>query len=249
LSNRNFRGYASRMSGQPEIGTEWITLAAQGARRCDAYRALPAAGRGTGLLVLHDMFGITPPFRALAEDYARRGMPVIVPNQFWRSEPSGELSYDGGHERAGTRLAAFDFDSAVAGMSVAVDALRRSPRCNGNVVALGFCFSGRLAFLAAARSGVDAAISFYALGISRDLAAAARIACPMQLHYGLADEHVPRAEIDAVAAGVAGNRNVALYLYEGAGHSFFNPVRPMYNAAASALASRRIDALLARLGS
>ncbi|HXQ51014.1 MAG TPA: dienelactone hydrolase family protein [Stellaceae bacterium] len=235
------------MDGGGAFTTEWTTLAVEGALRCDAYAALPASGQGTGLLVLHDMFGITPPFRALAEGYARRGMPAMVPNQFWRSEPSGELSYDGGHERAGARIAAFDFHGAVAGLQGAIDALRRSPRCNGKVMALGFCFSGRLAFLAAARTDVDAAVSFYALGISRDLAEAARIACPLQLHYGLADEHVPIVEVDAVAAGVAGNANVTVYRYEGAGHSFFNPVRPMYDATASALASCRIDALLARI--
>jgi carboxymethylenebutenolidase len=231
------------------VRTEWITLAADGARRFDAYHAIPAEGRGPALLVLHDMFGITPPFRTLAEDYARRGHTVLVPNQFWRSDPSGELPYDGGHQRGWARVAAFDFDGAVEGMRLAIEALRRSPNCNGKVLALGFCFSGVLAYLAAARTDVDAAISFYALGISRYLGEAARIAGPVQLHYGLADESVPQAEVDAVAQGVAGMPNVELHLYPGAGHSFFNPVRPMYDAAASAIAARRIDGLLARIAS
>jgi carboxymethylenebutenolidase len=229
------------------IRTEWTELATDGARRLEAYAAHPEGGRRPGLLVLHDMFGITPPFRALAEDYARRGHAVLVPNQFWRSDPSAELPYDGGHERGWARLAAFDFDGAVDGLRLAIDTLRRSPNGNGKVLALGFCFSGVLAYLAAARTDVDAAISFYALGISRYLGEAARIACPVQLHYGLADESVPQDEVDTVARGVAGMKTVELYRYPGAGHSFFNPVRPMYDAAASALASSRIDALLARI--
>ncbi len=229
------------------IRTEWITLAAEGGRRFDAYHAFPAEGRAPAILLLHDMFGITPPFRALAEDYARQGHTVLVPNQFWCSDPSGELSYDGSHERGWARVAAFDFDRAVGGMRLAIGMLRRSPNCNGKVLALGFCFSGILAYLAAARTDIDAAISFYALGISRFLGEAARIAIPLQLHYGLADQSVPQAEIDTVAQGVAGMKNVELHLYPGAGHSFFNPVRPMYDAAASALAARRIDALLSRI--
>jgi len=229
------------------IRTEWTELATDGARRLDTYAAHPEDGRKPGLLVLHDMFGITPPFRALAEDYARRGHAVLVPNQFWRSEPSGELSYDGGHERGWARVAAFDFDGAVEGMRRAMATLRDSPSGNGKVLALGFCFSGVLAYLAAARTDVDAAISFYALGISRYLGEAARIACPVQLHYGLADRSVPQAEVDAVAQGVAGAPTIEFYRYPGAGHSFFNPARPMYDAAASALAGRRIDALLARI--
>jgi carboxymethylenebutenolidase len=231
------------------VSTEWITLATEGDRRFDAYRVLPAQGRGPALLMLHDMFGITPPFRVLAEDYAGKGHSVLVPNQFWRSDPSGELSYDGGHERAWARVASFDFDRAVEGMRLAIATLRRSPHCDGKVVALGFCFSGVLAYLAAARADIDAAISFYALGISRYLGEATGIACPVQLHYGLADQSVPRVEIDTVAQGVAGRKTIELYLYPGAGHSFFNPVRPMYDAAASALAAGRIAALLARIAS
>jgi carboxymethylenebutenolidase len=231
------------------VTTEWLTLAADGARRFDAYLARPETGRGVGLVVLHDMFGITDPFRALAEDYARRGHAVLVPNQFWRSDSAGTFAYDGPHDAAWARLQSFDWDRAVDGVRLAVDALRRMPQCSGKVMALGFCFSGRLAFLAAARTDIDAAAAFYALGISRHLGEASRIACPVQLHYGLADEHVPRAEIDAVAAGVAGMANIAVHLYPGAGHSFFNPVRPTYDAASSALAAQRLDALLAALTS
>jgi carboxymethylenebutenolidase len=224
-----------------------IELATDGMRRFAAYAADPAEGRGAGILLLHDMFGTTPPFHALAEDYARRGHPVLMPNQFWRAEIDGVISYDTGHADARARLAAFDFDRSVEGMRLAIDALRRSPRCNGKVLALGFCFSGLLAYLAAARTDVDAAAGLYALGISAYGGEAARIACPLQLHYGLADEHVPQSEVEAVASAVAGRPNIELYRYEGAGHSFFNPVRPTYHAAATALAAHRIDALLARL--
>lgn len=224
--------------------SEFVSLAETGGRRLDAFRA-HAAGRGAGILILHDMFGVTAPFRALAEDYARRGHPALVPNQFWRAEPAGELPYEGGHERAWARLERFDFAAAIEGMRLAIAALRGAPDCNGKVLALGFCFSGRLAFLAATRTDVDAAAAFYALGISKDAHEAPR--CPLQLHYGLADEHVPQSEVDAVAAALQGRPDVDLYRYRDAGHSFFNPVRPSYDAEASALASGRIDALIARL--
>jgi len=66
----------------------------------------------------------------------------------------------------------------------------------------------------------------------------------LQLHYGLQDQHIPREEIDAVAAGVRGRKNVEVLLYPGAGHSFANPVRPTYDPAAAKLANERIDAML-----
>ena len=232
---------------QTERRGEWITLARDDARSFRAYLARPAAGRGVGLVILHDMFGPNPAFLALADAEAARGRCVLVPNLFWRSEPDGVLPYDAPHDAAWARLRSFDLEAAVAGLQLPVDWLRRSAHANGKVAVLGFCFSGNLAFLAAARIDVDAVISFYALGISAHLAEVGRIGCPVQLHYGLADEHVPRAEIDAVAQGAAANPAIELHRYFGAGHSFFNPLRPTYAAAASEIAARRVAALLDRL--
>ena len=48
------------------------------------------------------------------------------------------------------------------------------------------------------------------------------MAVPLQLHYGLNDEHIPKSEIDAVAAAAAGNAKIEIQLYPGAGHGFFN---------------------------
>ena len=43
------------------------------------------------------------------------------------------------------------------------------------------------------------------------------MAVPLQLHYGLNDEHIPKSEIDTVAAAAAGNANIEIQLYPGAG--------------------------------
>jgi carboxymethylenebutenolidase len=226
---------------------EWITLATEGTRHLDAFVAQPASGRGPGVVILHDMFGANASFLELARAHADRGRVAVVANLFWRSQPDGVLPYDEPHDAAWARERAFDVEAAVGDVATAVAWLRRARDCSGKVAVMGFCFSGRLAFRCAARTDIDAAIAFYALGIAQDAGEAGRIACPVELHYGLADVHVPQREIDAVAAGVAGNRNVAIHLYPGAGHSFFNPVRPTYDGSAAALADRRVEALLARL--
>jgi carboxymethylenebutenolidase len=224
---------------------QWIALGEASGRRFSAYeaRAEPQAS-GAALLVFHDMFGITDPFRALADEFAGQGHSVLVPNLFWRADPDGVLPYDGGHERGWKRLETFDYDRAVDDVATALAALRDRSGAR-KIVALGFCFSGVVSFLAASRLPIAAAASFYALGISRYAGEIARIACPVQLHYGLDDASVPRAEIDAVAAAAKGNARIETYLYPGAGHSFFNPARPMYDRAASALASSRVAAMLA----
>jgi carboxymethylenebutenolidase len=230
------------------IETKTLTLTKDGGHSFDAYAATPAAGRGAGILILSEMFGLNDVMRGLARSYAERGYCALVPNVFWRSTPSTALAYEGPErETAFQRLKAFDFDAVAADMRVAAGALRAQPACSGKVAAIGFCMGGTLAFLAAARAGVDAAVSFYALGISRHLDEVAGISCPVQLHYGANDEHVPAAEIDAVAAAARANPRIETLLYPGVGHSFFNPVRPTYDAAAAALAEQRLARLLESL--
>src|SRR5471030_946578 len=190
------------------IITETVTLASDGERRFAAALARPMQSRGAGLVVLHDMYGANPVFHDLAESYAARGYCTLLPDLFWRSEPSGALPYDIESETAWRRERGFDLDRATDDLRVATDWLRASPHCTGKVAVLGFCFSGRLAFLAAARLRIDAAIAFYGLGISRHLDEIAGIACPVQLHYGLNEEHVPGEEIAAVAAAAAGSDNI-----------------------------------------
>ena len=50
-----------------------------------------------------------------------------------------------------------------------------------------------------------------------------------------------------MSAGVRGKPLVEVFLYPDAGHSFANPVRPTYDAAAAKLAFDRIDAMVRAL--
>jgi carboxymethylenebutenolidase len=223
-----------------------LTLATESVRCFDAYLARPFEARAPGIVVLHDMFGLNGPIRAVADRYASLGYAVMVPNLFWRSEIPDPLSYDEDqHPVAWARLKALDLGVVTADMRTAIDWLKEQPFVTGKVAALGFCGGGRFAFLAAARCNVDAAAALYGLGISEHLGELGNVKCPLQLHYGLKDQHIPRQEIDAVSTGVRGRPSVEVFLYPEAGHSFANPVRPTYDAAAAKLAARRIEAMLA----
>ena len=226
--------------------TTTIELAQEEGRRCQAYLASPEGGRKPAVLILSEMFGLNGPMQDFAQHYAARGHCTMVPDLFWRTQTPGGLDYDEkGFALAWARIKDFDIDTCAKDMRAAAAALRRQPSCNGKVVALGFCMGGRLAFVAAARAGLDAAIGLYGLNISQHLAEAPAIAVPTHLHYGDKDQHVPLAEIEAVAKGTAANPKITIWRYPEAGHSFFNKVRPTYDPAAAAVAATRIDALLA----
>jgi len=228
------------------IHTEHPVLATEGAHRFDGYAAYPQSDKGAGLVIFTEMWGVAPSKTGMADDYARRGFCALVPNMFWRSEFTGVVPFDQA-DKAWQRLKAFDWQRALDDARTAVHWLRASGHCTGKVAAIGFCMGGRGAFLAAARAGADAGISLYALGIAQHLDELRQVAVPVQLHYGLDDEHIPRSEIDAVAEAAEGNGNVEVHRYPGAGHGFFTAGRPAYNASAVAHATAHIDRLLAKL--
>jgi len=124
-----------------------------------AYRATPNDARRGGLVILHAIWGVTPHLRALADDYAEGGYEVLVPSLFDRYRVGfAEKDFDAAlmdqqmsfGERA--RWGAEVLDAVQA----AIDALAPP------VFAMGFCFGGTVAWLAAARcSGLAAVASFY----------------------------------------------------------------------------------------
>jgi carboxymethylenebutenolidase len=230
------------------VTTQTVALAHDGSRTFDAYLARPERGQAPSIMIFTEMFGIGQHNRDMAEDYARRGFNALIPNLFWRSAFPGELAFEGpDRDAAWARLAALDVDAAGGDIGAAVQWLRAQPFSNGKVFALGFCAGGRMAFVAAARAGVDAAVSFYGMGIAKHDAEFAHVNCPVQLHYGLKDPHIPRPEIDTVTHAARQRPNIDIFLYDEAGHSFFNPIRPGYHAASAKLAGERLDALVERI--
>lgn len=226
---------------------ETIALAQDGGGTFDAYLARPQQAKAPSIMLFTEMFGTGQHNRDMADDFARRGFVALIPNLWWRSPYPGELSFQGpDRDAAFARLAAFDVDAGGRDIGTAVAWLRARPFANGKVFALGFCAGGRMAFVAAARAGVDAAVSFYGMGIVKHEAEFGDVTCPVHLHYGLKDIHIPQTEVDAVTKAAELRRNIEVFSYPEAGHSFFNPIRPGYHAASAKLAGERLEALIER---
>lgn len=209
---------------------------------------MPASGSGPGILLLQEIFGVNAHIRAVADLYAEEGYVVLAPDLFWRLEPRVELGYgEADVARARELLGRFDVDRAVADCGAALATLRRLPECRGKVGALGFCLGGRLAYLVAARSHVDAAVSYYGTGLEPLLGEADAIRCPMVFHVPEKDRHLPPQTRDAIAAAFEGREDVQLFLYPGADHGFNVPERAAYDKPASLMAHSRSLALFRRV--
>ena len=218
-----------------------------------AYLALPPGGKGPGLLLLQEIFGVNAHIRSVAEQYALAGFVVLAPDVFWRQAPRVELGYEGADRQRGVQLAtALQPDDVVADLQAATAALRARPEVvdaagqPAKVAAIGYCMGGRLAYSAAALAGVDAAVAYYGGGIQGQLALAPRVSCPIQFHYAGQDDHIPSEAVQAVRAAMAHNPAAELLVYPGAQHGFNCWARASYHAPSAALAHGRSLVFLAQ---
>jgi len=231
------------------VKTEWTSVAVPGGAFFDAYLALPPAGGGPGLVLFQEIFGVNEHIRALADQYALDGFVVLAPDVFWRQQRRVELGYEGEQRQRGIELAmALKGPEVGLDMAAAVAALRARPEVNGGKVgAIGYCMGGRLAFLAAATAGVDAAVAYYGGGIQDQLDKAAAIKCPVLFHYAERDDHIPPAAVDKVRTAMHG-KSAEIHVYPGAMHGFNCWARASYHAPSAALAhGRSLQFLSAKL--
>ncbi|MCS7100641.1 MAG: dienelactone hydrolase family protein [Burkholderiaceae bacterium] len=223
------------MSGQ------WISINGE----FGGYLALPPRGRGPGLVLFQEIFGVNGHIRAVAEQYALDGFVVLAPDLFWRQAPRVELGYEGAdRERAMALMRAARPEELLADVQQAVAALRARSEVTDKVGAFGYCMGGRLAYLAAATTDIAAASCFYGGGIQDHLQYAPNVCCPIQFHYGEQDAMIPRAAVEKVQAAFAG-RLAEVFLYP-AGHGFNCWERASYDPPSAALAHARTLALFAQ---
>jgi len=212
-----------------------------------AYLAVPRAGSGPGIVLLHTAFGLDRHTRDMADLYAEEGYVVICPDLYWRLEPGLDL---GQNEADRQRMLALHdkFDRAAALIDIArtVSALRDRPECTGKIGAIGFCLGGGLAYRAAAQSSIDCAVAYYGVGIETALDLAPRIACPMVLHFAENDDYVPASAVARAKEAFAGRFDTQIHAYPGTRHGFNRPDGGDFDKPAAGLAHSRSIALLRR---
>jgi carboxymethylenebutenolidase len=212
--------------------SEHVKLKASDGHELDAYVAHPPGEPIAGLVVVQEIFGVNRHIRSVADGYAEDGFLAVAPALFDRYERGLELGYEGeDRQKAMSFIPRLNLDDALKDTAAAVAYARSQTgkRCG----VIGYCFGGTIAWLAAARLGVNAAVGYYGGHI-------AKFACehpkaPVMLHFGKLDEHIPKESVDAVHAA---NLEVPIFWYD-AGHGFNCSDRASYNAEASKQARER----------
>jgi carboxymethylenebutenolidase len=208
------------------------------AGRFGAYIARPTTPNGAALVVIQEIFGVNGVMRELADSYAAQGYVAIVPDLFWRIKPGMSITDKSPEEMA----LAFDYYGKfdVAGGIEDIQATVTYARTLGvKVGAVGYCLGGLLAFLTACHTDVDAAVSYYGVGINTRLADATGITKPLLLHIASEDQFVPKDAQAAILALATDNAFMTARVYDGLDHAFARPGGDHYDGAGAALANGR----------
>ncbi|KQO08192.1 dienelactone hydrolase family protein [Sphingomonas sp. Leaf242] len=215
------------------------TLAGDG--EFTAYRATPAGTPKAAIVVIQEIFGVNAGIRRKCDTLAEAGYLAIAPDLFWRLEPGIELDPDIKPEmdRALGLMGQFDQDKGIADIEASIRAARAELGDDAKVGVVGYCLGGRLAFMTAARTDVDASVGYYGVGIDGLLGEKHAIAHPVLLHVPEDDHFVDKDAQAAMHAGLDDHPKVTIYDYAGEDHGFATEFGERRSDASAKLADER----------
>jgi carboxymethylenebutenolidase len=213
----------------------------------DAYFAEPDGTPRGAIVVIQEIFGVNEGIRRKCDRLAAAGYLALAPDLFWRLEPGVELDPDIESEfkRALELMGRFDQDQGVRDIEATLRAARARLPEGGKVGAVGYCLGGRLAYMNAARTDVDASVGYYAVGLTNILEERNAIARPLLLHIAGADHFVPPEQQRVMHEALDPHPRVTLFDYPGEDHGFATEIGARRSEAAARLADERTDAFFA----
>ena len=172
-----------------------VELTASDGHTLSAYAATPSSAARGGIVVIQEIFGVTRHIRAVADQYAAAGFRAVAPALFDRVEPNVDVPY--------TDMArGFGYMQALKNEQVMLDVQAAIERLGGagKIGVVGYCWGGSMAYLAAARLKIAAAVAYYGGGIDKYISEKPR--CPILFHYGERDTHIPLSTVEKIKAAV-----------------------------------------------
>jgi carboxymethylenebutenolidase len=212
-----------------------------------AYIARPQGAATAAIIVIQEIFGVNPGIRQKCDKLAAQGYLALAPDLFWRLSPEVSLDPDVPSEfaEALSLMGQFNQDAGIRDIQAAINYLR-DVEGTAKVGCVGYCLGGRLAFMAAARTSIDASVGYYGVGIDGLLGEKDAIANPVLLHIPTADGFVSRETQAAMHEGLDDHPKVTLFDYEGLDHGFAAETGARRDEDAATLADSRTAAFFAQ---
>jgi carboxymethylenebutenolidase len=208
------------------------------------YEALPDPGatvRGA-VLVVQEAFGVNDHIQDVTRRFAAAGYRAVAPAFFHRSGPDSVVDYSD----FGPVLEMFQGlgsdDAILTDIDAALAHLRAAGFADDRIGLVGFCFGGRVSFLAAARRRLGAAVGFYGGGIVHGrfpqfpalVDEAPTLQTPWLGLFGDLDGGIPVEDVEALRDALkSASVETDIVRYADAEHGFHCDQRPAYNEAAA----------------
>jgi carboxymethylenebutenolidase len=205
-----------------------VELTAADGHRLSGYLAEPAGKARGGIVVIQEIFGVTRHIRAVADQYAAAGFLALAPALFDRVERDVDVPYTDIAKGVGY-MQALKNDQVMLDVQAAIDRVSSA----GKVGVVGYCWGGTVAYLAAAKTKIDAAVAYYGGGINRYVSEKPR--APVMFHFGEKDTHIPLSAIEEIKAAYPDG---VYHLYP-AEHGFNCTDRASFDPTSSKLALER----------
>ena len=199
----------------------------------DGYLATPATGKGPGIIVIQEWWGLVPHIKDVCDRFAREGFTALAPDMYHgatANEPDG----------AGKLFMALNIAQAEKDLRGAAKYLA-THSSTAKLGAVGFCMGGQLALFAATLNpSVGATINFYGIhpNVKPDYS---KLSGPVLGLFAEKDGFVtPDVAKQVDAAIKAAGKQSEIHVYPGVDHAFFNDTnKDAYNKAAADDAWRR----------
>jgi carboxymethylenebutenolidase len=224
---------------------EMISLAAQdGAGEFRAYCAHPETPPHAAIIVIQEIFGVNEGIQRKCDRLAEAGYLALAPDLFWRLEPGVNLDPDVPEQfqAALGLMQRFGQDKGVEDIAATIT-IARGQTSAGKVGCVGYCLGGRLAYMVAARTDIDASVGYYAVYIPNLLGEKELIKAPLLLHIAGADGFVPPDQQAEIHAGLDDHPMVTLHDYPGLDHGFATEIGARRHEDGANLADSRTMAL------
>jgi len=209
-----------------------IELKTKDGKTISAYKAEPGGKPRGGIVVIQEIWGVNSHIRDVADRYAKEGYVAIAPAIFDRIEPGVKMDQytQETMQKGFGYMQKVEQDQDLLDISAAVAEASKA----GKVGVVGFCFGGRMAWLAASRvDGIAASVPYYGGGVPQ--LAAEKPKVPVMLHFGEKEAHIPVVSVEEFKKV---HPTLPVYIYA-ADHGFNCDQRGSYDAAAAKLAQDR----------
>ncbi len=220
---------------------EEIKIPAKDGSSFMAYMAKPSRLPAPVVIVIQEIFGVNQGLRDKCDWLASEGFIAVCPDLFWRLEPGIQLTdkSDAEWKKAFDLMNRFDIAQGIEDLRATTHTMKGHAEANCKVGCLGYCLGGKLAYLMAARTAIDASVGYYGVMIETLLDEAVNIQTPLMLHIAEEDEFVPQEAQQAIKNALAGRENITLHSYPGLNHAFTRIGGKHYDSKGAAIADER----------